>query len=375
MNHHDCAVAALRGQPVDHIPFIGRMELWYSFHRAQGTLPSPYEKAELWDIQRDLDIGIFGFGVWDIKPYTLVTRDIDIVQSIEGETTTTNYHTPYGSLRCRDTMADELKDAAGTGARIEYPFKDQKDYDALLYLIEHTDVVENLDAYGEFVDSIGPDGLALPFAGHLPAHQLMIFFMGYQGFYYELNDNPDLLMTLVDALTEQYRKVLKIILDCSVEAVEVGANYDEQMTPPSIFDKFFAPFYREARQVLSSGDKTLVVHGDGEMKILLEKLMDCGVQAVEAITPKPMTSIDVAETRKLWKDKVVMWGGLATVILTDTYSDEEFEQFLDDLFKTVAPGDSFILGFGDNVPTDALFERVKRCAEYWSQNGKYPISI
>ena len=62
MNHHDRAVAALRGEPVDHIPVIGRMELWHSFHLNQGTLPPPYENAELWDIQRDLDIGIFGFG-------------------------------------------------------------------------------------------------------------------------------------------------------------------------------------------------------------------------------------------------------------------------------------------------------------------------
>ena len=42
-----------------------------------------------------------------------------------------------------------------------------------------------------------------------------------------------------------------------------------------------------------------MVHGDGEMRVLLEKLRDCGVQAVEAFTPKPMTHIDVAATRRL----------------------------------------------------------------------------
>ncbi len=374
MNHRDRALAAMRGHPVDHIPFIGRMDLWYTFHRNGGTLPSPYESASLWDLQRDLGIGIFGFGAWDISFYRLVHHDVEITQKTQNGLTTVQYDTPYGPLTCRDRMPDELKGAAGAGARIEFPFKTVEDYEALGFLIEHTEVVENFRAYDQFVEAIGPDGVALPFAGWLPAHQLMIRYMGYQTFYYQLHDHPDRVESLVQALTEQQRQVLALAAQCSAQAIEVGANYDEQMTPPRIFDTFFAPFYREAREVLSRGDKILVVHGDGEMRSLLEKLMSCGVQVVEALTPKPMTSIDILETRRLWGDRVAMWGGVASVILTDTFSDEEFERYMEDLFQAVAPGDRFILGFGDNVPTDALFPRIKRVAEFWAERGRYPLA-
>jgi uroporphyrinogen-III decarboxylase len=373
MNHRDCALAAMRGQPVDHIPFIARMDLWYSFHHHQGTLPSPYEKASLWDLQRDLGIGILGFGTWGVPFYRLAHRDVEVTQEVHGGLTITRYHTPHGTLTCRDKMAEELKEAATTGARIEYPFKSAKDYDALQFLIEHTGVVENFDAYGKFLDDIGTDGLALPFSGHLPAHQLMLNFMGYQTFYYELQDHPVQVEALIQALTEQQRQVLALAVRCPAPAIEVGANYDEQMTPPRVFDTFFAPFYQEARQTLSAGDKILVVHGDGDMKVLLERLMRCGVQVVEALTPQPMTSIDVAETRRLWGDQVAMWGGIASVMLTPVFSDEEFEQHFDDLLRAVAPGDRFILGFGDNVPTDALFERVKQVARWWAERGAYPL--
>lgn len=374
MNHRDLALAAMRGQPVAHIPFIARMDLWYSFHRNGGTLPPPYENASLWDVQRDLGVGIFGFGAWGIPFYRPVYHDVEVTTEIEGGLTTTQYHTPYGTLTCRDRMSKELKDAAGTGARIEYPFKSPKDYDALRFLIEHTEVIENFDAYGKFVDAIGTDGLAMPYSGHLPAHQLMIFYMGYQTFYYELHDRPDRVKALIQALTEQQRHILNLAADCPAQAIEVGGNYDEQMTPPHIFDTFFAPFYREAREILSRGDKILAVHGDGEMKTLLEKLMTCGVQVIEALTPKPMTSIDVAATRRLWGDQVAMWGGIASVVLTDTFSDKEFEQYMEDLFRAVAPGDRFILGFGDNVPTDALFSRIKQVAQFWAERGSYPLS-
>jgi uroporphyrinogen-III decarboxylase len=272
-------------------------------------------------------------------------------------------------------MAEELKEAAGTGARIEYPFKSEADYDALQYLVENTQVVENYEAYAQFIDAIGGDGLALPFSGHLPAHQLMIFFMGYQRFYYELNDHPARLESLIQALENQQQQVLELATASPAEAVEVGANYDEQMTPTPVFEHFFAPFYRRASQILSAAGKPLVVHGDGEMRRLLTSLMECGIQVVEALTPKPMTSIDIANTRRLWKDKVAMWGGLSTVILTQEFSEALFESFLEDLFRDVAPGDRFILGFGDNVPTDASFERVKRIAHVWAERGHYPLPV
>jgi len=369
MTHRDRALAAMRGEPVDRIPFIARMDLWYGFHHSRGTLPHPYERASLWDIQRDLGIGIFGFGVWDASFYKLVRHDVEITESIEGEITTTEHRTPHGTLTCRDRMAEELAEAAGAGARVEYPFKSPADYDALRFLIEHAEVVENFEEYGRFVDAIGGDGLALPFSGHLPAHQLMLHLMGYERFYYELYENDSRIEGLVQALNDQQRRILDLAAKCPAQAIEVGGNYDEQMTPPPIFDRFFAPFYREARETLSSAGKLLVIHGDGEMKVLLTSLMDCGVQVVEALTPSPMTSIDIRSTRRLWQDKVAMWGGIPSIILTEVFSDADFERHMEDLFDAVAPGDRFVLGFGDNVPTDALFHRVIRVAELWHERA------
>jgi uroporphyrinogen-III decarboxylase len=370
VNHRDSALAVMRGEPVDRIPFIARMELWYLFHRNQGTLPHPYENADLWDIQRDLGIGIFGFGAWDASFYRLVHHGVEVEKTVEGGITTVRYHTPHGILTQRDRLSDELKEAAGTSARVEYAFKSPEDYDALLFLIENTEVVETFDEYARYMDAIGTDGLALPWSGHLPAHQLMLHFMGYERFYYELYENEDRVIRLVEALTDQQRRILDLAARCPAQAIEVGGNYDEQMTPPPIFDRFFAPFYREAREKLESAGKMLVVHGDGEMKVLLRLLMECGIQVVEALTPAPMTSIDVSSTRRLWGDKVVMWGGLPSIILTAAFSDEEFEAYLENLFRAVAstPG-GFILGFGDNVPTDAIWDRVLRVAEVWSMSS------
>ena len=373
MNHRDLALAAMRGQPVDHIPFIARMELWFDYHRKHDTLPEPYKNASLWQMQRDLGIGIQGHGALGDPFYRLVPVGFEVTKEVTDGLVTIHYHTPYGTLRSCERWTEELQEVAAHGVRVEFPFKSARDYDALRFIIENTRVAANLERYAEYVASLGTDGLALPFSGYLPAHQLMLEYMGYERFHYELQDHATQVEAVIEAITEQQYAILDLATRCAAQAIEVGGNYVEDMTPPRFFDTFFAPFYRRARQILGANNKILVVHGDGEMRGLLDKLMECGIEVVEAITPKPMTSIDIAQTRRLWRDRVTLWGGLATVMLTETYSDGEFEEYLEALFRDVAPGDRFILGFGDNVPTDAPFRRIQRVVEFWSQHGAYPL--
>jgi hypothetical protein len=135
------------------------------------------------------------------------------------------------------------------------------------------------------------------------------------------------------------------------------------------------PFYCEVAEVFGKTGKILVVHGDGRMDQILSCLMDAGVQVVEALTPQPSTSIDIRKTRKLWSDKVTMWGGIPFIILTPVFSDEEFCACVEDLYRAVAPGDRFILGFGDNVPPEALFHRIQWVVEFNEKRGRYPIAI
>lgn len=369
VNHRKLAMAALRGEAVEHIPFIARMDLWHDYHSARGTLPRRFRGAGLWDIQRELGVGILGFGVQGISFFRLEHRNVETCTRTEGDAVVTAYRTPYGELRAVDRMTEELSDAARTPARVEYPFKGPRDYDALTYLLANTHVINNYDEYGRFVDSIGDDGLALPFTGHLPAHQLMLKFMGYEAFYLEMCDHEARVERLIELLSEQLDAVLALAAGCPAEAIEVGGNYDEDMTPPPVFERFFAPVYRKAAPALAAAGKALVVHGDGEMRQLLTLIRDCGVHAVEALTPRPMTSIDMTELRRLWQGKVTVWGGVPSVLLTSTFSDEEFDRALEELFNAVSPGDRFILGFGDNVPTDAVFERIIRLVDYWRANG------
>jgi hypothetical protein len=60
-------------------------------------------------------------------------------------------------------------------------------------------------------------------------------------------------------------------------------------------------------------------------------------------------------------------------MLCDPISDEAFERYMRDLFRTIAPGDAFILGVADNVMAEAKLERIERISEMVGETGVYPI--
>jgi len=105
-----------------------------------------------------------------------------------------------------------------------------------------------------------------------------------------------------------------------------------------------------------------------------ERYERAGFGMVECFATHPMVETTLAEARAVWGDRVIIWGGVPSVILEEPYSDEQFEQYMDDLFRTIAPGNAFILGVADNVMPGSKIERIERITRMVQRRGAYPIS-
>ena len=54
MTHRERILAALQGRPVDRLPWVPRLDLWYNANRYCGTLPREWAGASLPEIIADL---------------------------------------------------------------------------------------------------------------------------------------------------------------------------------------------------------------------------------------------------------------------------------------------------------------------------------
>ena len=73
-----------------------------------------------------------------------------------------------------------------------------------------------------------------------------------------------------------------------------------------------------------------------------------------------MVETTMAEARAAWDDRVIIFGGIQSVMLEDPYTDEQLERFVEQLFSTIGPGKAFILGISDNAMPDSKIERIER---------------
>ena len=363
-------LATLRGQPIDRIAWVPRWELWYNAARQDGRLPAEWCGLSFFDCTRRLGWGIKGK---EARVHREVREGVEVRCHSRGDATLTEVVTPVGKIAEERRVTPELA-ALGVNGRITKPFVSElADYGPAIYVVEHTRVEPAYDDFLAYDAAIGEDGIALAQAGFSPAHRLMREFTDYEGFYYQLADHPDQVQELLAALIELDEEVQEVATASPALIVEYDGNFDDQLTPVPIYERYFLPRFQQFAERLHAAGKYFCTHADGHHEQLLGLIRDSGFDVAEAFTSPPMTSVGLAQARQAWGKRITIWGGLASTMLSAFTPEEEFEAHVRQLLREAAPGDRFILGTGDNVPTDAELPRLHRLTELVEELGAYPL--
>jgi uroporphyrinogen-III decarboxylase len=370
MTHRERIWAAIRGEPMDRIPWVPRWELWYEAAKSDGRLPETYRDRSFFDVTRDLRMGIKG----NRGPlHRSEIRDVTVRVRTKGDETLTEYDTPVGTVSTRFRITPDLERQGVRGLELGHMIERREDYGPVLFMVEHTHIVPAHEEFLAYEEAVGEDGVAMAESGDSPLHRIMREFTGYQNFYYELYDHPHEVEELRQALTEQGERILQIAVASPARIIRHDGNYDTQLTPPPVYEKYFLPWFQHFTDTLHAAGKVVCTHTDGHNDGLMDLILASGFDIAEAFTPPPMTNIGVAQARALWGDRITIWGGIASTMMSLSVPEEKFEAHIRQVLKEAAPGDHFILGTGDNVPTDSSLERVRRVTELVEDLGSYPL--
>lgn len=355
---------------MDRIPWAPRWELWYDAARLDGRLPERYRRASFFDVTRALGMGIKG----NRGPlYRAELRGVQVRVRTKGRETVTEYETPVGTVSTLLRITPDLERQGVRGREVEHMIEQGEDYGPVLFMVEHTELIPTPEEFLAYEESIGEDGVAMAESGDCPAHRIMREFTGYQNFYYQLHDHLQQIEQLLEALSEQAEQILQFALGSPAQIIRHDGNYDAQLTPPPIYTKYFLPWFQHFTGALHAAGKVVSTHTDGHNDGLMELILQSGFDIAEAFTPPPMTNIGVADARAAWGDKITIWGGIASTMMSLSVPEEEFEAHVRQVLREASPGDHLILGTGDNVPTDSSLERIQRVTELVGELGAYPL--
>jgi hypothetical protein len=94
---------------------------------------------------------------------------------------------------------------------------------------------------------------------------------------------------------------------------------------------------------------------------------------LECFVTAPMVPMTLRQARRDWGNRIVLWGGIPSAILSPSYPADMFEAFVHDVFESIDRGDAFVLGVADNVMPDSDIGRVRWISELVETRGAYPL--
>lgn len=372
MTNRERVLAIMDGKSPDQIPWLPRLEIWHTARVKTGTMPQEYAGYSLRQLERAVGVGNPARGG---RIYRMERPGVETLVHRNGRESVLEYRTPVGSVRQRRVLTETLA-AVGIGAsEVDYFLKRPEDYDVLEYVAEHTQYVPAYETYLAYEQEVGDDGFPMVTAGDCPFHQFLRQFGGYQQGYLEMYDHPAKLERLMTVMTQVERERLWPVIEASPARIILhGAHHSSHMTPPPLYRQHIAPFYRELSARLHARNKRLVMHADNDTRLILHDLKAAGYDMLECFATAPLVNTTLAEARAALGTDVIIWGGVPSVLLEQESTPEaEFERYMDDLFRIVAPGDAFILGVSDNVMPDADIRRIARITQLVNERGRYPI--
>jgi uroporphyrinogen-III decarboxylase len=371
MNNRKRLLTILNRQPPDRIPWIPRLLLWYNARKLTHTMPPEWEGLSLRDVERALEVGT---PAREGRIFEVRRDGVETTIREEGGKRITEYHTPVGKLRQVEGFSETLAQRGLPGRVEEHLLKGLEDYRVWEWVVEHTRYIPTYDAYRAYDAEIGGDGLPLVPAGENPFYEFLEVLAGYENTFYQLQDYPSEVEHLLALMMEAQRERLwPIIADSPAQLLLNGSHLSSQFTPPRIFEKHILPYYEEFMPIMHERGKWLAMHADADTSRILQHIRRAGWDMVECFVTAPMVPLTLAQARAAWGERVIIWGGLPSVLLSPSVPEEEFRAYVDELFDVIAPGDAFILGVADNVMPDSLIGRVAWVSEQVGKRGWYPI--
>jgi len=371
MTNRQRLLAIMDGKLPDRIPWIPRLGIWHEANRREGTLPERYRGLSLREVER----AVFGgTAARDGIIYRIEIRDVEIRTHRPNEMeTVTEYVTPVGTVTTRFRSTPHLRRQGIQDAEVGFMLKRREDYPVVEYLVEHTRYTPAFEEYEAYEREVGDEGYPMVNCGDCPMHHWMRALVGYDQAYFHLNDYPAEVERLVAVLADHYREtVWKHMLDSPARLLMHGHHLSSQMTPPPLFERYILAYYEELAPRMRARGKVLALHADNDTRHIFSHIERAGFGMVECFVTHPMVATTLAEARAAWGDRVIIWGGVPSAILEDPFTEEQFEAYMEDLFRTIAPGRAFILGIADNAMPGSKIERIERISEMVEQRGAVP---
>lgn len=351
-----------RGTP-DRVPWFGDLDYWYHAAIQKQTLKERYHGDGYFKLNRDLGVGFYLQGFF---PF-VQNSDVSFSEkTINGQRIKTMI-TPKGDLH-EITQYLPTSYSSGYVKHFVETVDDLPAFKHYLFSLHFT------PAYDEAIRRkkiIGDNGVVLCYTPRSPFMQMLTTYIGLENLVYLLADAPDEMEEIFQIMESKYDLAAEITVDSPAECIMIPENLSSE----GVGVKYYMQYLRgyESRWVkrIKQAGKYSFIHMDGTLKGLLKLVAETGFDVIEAVTPIPSGDMSMDEVSTEITTDTLIWGGLPGIIFTPCFHEDAFVQHVQYVLSIMKQRPKFVLGVADQVPPDAIMDRVSQVAAICDEYGRY----
>ena len=358
MTGRERLIAALNRKPVDRLPWSLCMDRYYT-----DSLPAQGKPMDLLTTLRYFENDIMERHVPVFKN---VMQGVDIrTQDNHGHRCTV-YETPVGSI-------EEHYTQTGQTWYLSKPMlctiHDVKVYQ---WIVEHSRYEPTYEVFVDRDKLVGEDGLATPSGPLTPIQQLLQHMMRIENTVYLLEDHPDEIMDLANAIHEHNLDAYRIMADSPAEVVFTYEDTSTTVMSRDMYQNLSAPQLDEYADILHAGDKVFIVHMCGKLKGFSDEVGAGRMDGIDSLCPPTTGDFWAHEARACWGPQKIIIGGLEPPFLQRA-TVEQTVRYTVDVINCMAPGDGFILSSGDAVSYGTPIANLEAVTALVMRYGTLPL--
>ena len=333
MTGKDRIHAALKGEPIDRVPFAINLWQWFYANQYWGKLP-----AELAHIKTPIEflihIGADILTRWDgqikgrsgmgnyitfpgcnyeisfsgEKPLSPLVTSFNTYT--EGKKVHRKLETPYGVL----TQTWRFSEEACADFEEDHWIEDlAEQYDAARFFVETRTYDYEMSEYERDLAAIGDHGVIMIEIQENPL-KMLHWLMGPEKSILATMDHPEKVKELCKIHTEKTIEFVNGVCERTryedAPLLHSADNMDAMLFPPPFFDEFLYDHYRKVAAVIHEHGRLFSVHSCGNNWDIRDHLQQSDIDMMEGLTPPPLGTFPLEKARTEMGPEFIIEGGM-----------------------------------------------------------------
>jgi len=192
--------------------------------------------------------------------------------------------------------------------RQEYLIKTPEDYRIMVHALEGVQVFPDDTAFLASETALGDSGITVGQIkglgnGRTPLMVLQIDWVGLEQWSLDLALEEPAMLELLEVMNVIKLDELRCAAKSPAQQIKLWENLSVETMGQHCYRKHLAPLYQEILHILNATDKRLLVHYDGQLKVIADDIAALDIDGIDSFTEPPEGDMLVSQARAAWPDK------------------------------------------------------------------------